>query len=155
MTEEERLRDKLRKIEALFARAGTPGEREAAKAALTRLRARLAAEFPPQSAQSRTEPNAGRRQAPPREPEIALRFSLPDPWSRRLFVALCREHGLKPYRTPRQRRTTVMVMATRDFADTVLMPEFAALNKDLGAYLDDVARAFIRQRVAGRARRAA
>jgi hypothetical protein len=48
-----------------------------------------------------------------------------------------------------------MVMATRDFADTVLMPEFAALNKDLGAYLDDVARAFIRQRVAGRARRAA
>ena len=37
-----RLREKLRKIEALFAGAGTLGERDAAEAALQRVRARLA-----------------------------------------------------------------------------------------------------------------
>ena len=43
MTDEADLRDKLRKIEALFAGAATPGERNAAEAALERLKARLAA----------------------------------------------------------------------------------------------------------------
>ena len=36
------LQEKLRKIEALYAGAGTPGERDAVEAALERLRARLA-----------------------------------------------------------------------------------------------------------------
>ncbi len=36
------LREKLRKIEALFAGAATPGERDAAEAAMLRVRARLA-----------------------------------------------------------------------------------------------------------------
>jgi hypothetical protein len=39
MTTESQLRDKLRKIEALFAGAGTAGERDAAEAALLRVRA--------------------------------------------------------------------------------------------------------------------
>src|SRR5436190_17877019 len=42
MSAETRLRDKLRKIEALFAGAGTQGERLAAEAARERIRARLA-----------------------------------------------------------------------------------------------------------------
>ena len=42
MSEETQLREKLRKIEALFAGAGTQGERTAAGAALARVRARLA-----------------------------------------------------------------------------------------------------------------
>jgi hypothetical protein len=42
MSIESQLRDKLRKIEALFAGAGTAGERLAAEAALARVRARLA-----------------------------------------------------------------------------------------------------------------
>ena len=42
MSSEARLRDKLRKIEALFAGAGTAGEKLAAEAALERVRARLA-----------------------------------------------------------------------------------------------------------------
>ena len=38
MSTEEQLRDRLRKVEALYAeRAGTPGERRAASEALTRL----------------------------------------------------------------------------------------------------------------------
>jgi hypothetical protein len=42
MPDETQLRDKLRKIEALFAGAGTAGERDAAEAALHRVRDRLA-----------------------------------------------------------------------------------------------------------------
>ena len=38
MTSEDRLREKLRKIEALFAGAATPGERAAAGAAAERIR---------------------------------------------------------------------------------------------------------------------
>jgi hypothetical protein len=41
MSIESQLREKLRKIEALFAGAGTAGERLAAEAALERVRARL------------------------------------------------------------------------------------------------------------------
>ena len=41
MTSESQLREKLRKIEALFVGAGTAGERLAAEAALQRVRARV------------------------------------------------------------------------------------------------------------------
>ena len=41
MSTESQLREKLRKIQSLFAGAGTAGERLAAEAALERVRARL------------------------------------------------------------------------------------------------------------------
>lgn len=116
---EAELRDKLRKIEALFAGAGTAGEREAAGAARDRIRARLA-EFET------------------RAPAMVFQFSLPDQWSRRLFAALCRRYDLKPYRLPRQRRTTVMVRAPQDFVQQVLWPEFEQLNAALLDYLSEV-----------------
>ena len=80
MSTESHLRDKLRKIEALFAGAGTAGERLAAEAALQRVRARLA--------------ELGQR-----DPPIEMQFSMPDQWSRHLFLALCRRYGLRPYDT--------------------------------------------------------
>ena len=85
MSTESQLREKLRKIEALFAGAGTTGERMAAEAALERVRARL------------TE--LGHKDAP-----VEMQFSMPDQWSRHLFLALCRRYGLSPYRLHRQRR---------------------------------------------------
>ena len=97
------IRDKLAKLEALFARGATAGERAAAEAALWRIQARL--------------DSAGRKTA---EPEVELQYTLPDVWAVRVFVALCRKHGVKPYRYPRQRRTTVMVRARkRDFERTI------------------------------------
>ena len=119
MSTESQLRDKLRKIEALFAGAGTAGERMAAEAALLRIRARLA-EF----AQS--------------DAPIAIQFSMPDQWSRLLFLALARRYGLKPYRLYRQRRNTVMIYAPQGFIDQVLWPEFVELNEALVAYLHEV-----------------
>src|SRR5215831_12628731 len=79
MTIESQLSEKLRKIEALFAGAGTAGERLAAEAALERVRARLA--------------ELGRQ-----DPLIEMQFTMPDRWSRHLFLALCRRYGLAPYR---------------------------------------------------------
>ncbi len=128
MSEEAVLREKLRKIEALFAGAGTIGERTAAEAARERVHARLA------ELQGRDKP-------------IEMQFSLPDQWSRRLFLALCRRYGLKPYRLYRQRLTTVMLRVPQAFVDQVLWPEFQQLNKALAQYLNDVTDRVIREEV--------
>jgi hypothetical protein len=128
MSTESQLRDKLRKIEALFAGAGTAGERNAAEAALTRIRARLA-EF-------------GRRDGP-----IEIQFSMPDQWSRLLFLALARRYGLEPYRLHRQRRNTVMISVPQSFVEHVLWPEFVELNEALTAYLHQVTLRIIKDEV--------
>lgn len=136
MSEESQLRDRLRKIEALFAGSGTEGERSAAEAALARVRARLA--------------EIGRR-----DPANEMQFSMPDRWSRLLFVALARRYGLNPYRYKRQRLTTVMLRVPRGFCDSVLWPEFQDLNKALVQYLNDVTTRIIREEVHGDASEAA
>jgi hypothetical protein len=128
MNDEALLRDKLRKIEALFAGAGTAGERLAAEAALERVRARLA-DFAH------------------RDPPIEFKVTLADAWARQLFLALARRYGLSPYRYPRQRHTTVMLRVPRGFADQVLWPEFKELNQALRAYLNDVTLKVIREQV--------
>ena len=128
MSIESQLRDKLRKIEALFAGAGTIGERLAAEAALERVRARLA--------------ELGKQ-----DPPIEFQFSMPDQWSRRLFLALCRRYGLQPYRFYRQRRNTVMVRAPKGFIDQVLWPQFTELDHSLQSYLHAVTLRIIREEV--------
>lgn len=116
MDHEDELREKLRKIEALFAGAKTDGEREAAGAAAERIRARLA-------------------EIGSSEPAIEMRFSIHDPWSRKLFLALARRYGIEPYRYPRMKRQTLVVNAPRSFVDDVLWPEFSELNAALTNYL--------------------
>lgn len=128
LSDEADLREKLRKIEALFAGAGTHGERIAAEAALDRVRARLA-------------------ELRRRDPPIEVQFSLADQWSRSLFLALCRRYGLEPYRLYRQRLTTVMLRVPRGFVDEVLWPEFQELNKALMQYLNEVTIRVIRDEV--------
>lgn len=128
MADEAQLREKLRKIEALFAGAGTVGEKNAAEAALERVRARLA------ELQRSDEP-------------IEMQFSLPDQWARRLFLALCRRYGLKPYRLYRQRMTTVMLQVPKRFVDQVLWPEFQELSAALMHYLNEVTTRVIREEV--------
>lgn len=122
------LREKLRKIEALFAGASTAGERGAAEAALARVRARLG--------------EMERNDRP-----IELQVSIADPWSRQLFVALCRRYGLKPYRYARQRRATIMLKAPRRFLESVLWPQFSDLDSELKAYLGEVTRKIIRDEI--------
>ena len=128
MTSANDLKTKLRKIEALIAGAGTGGERLAAEAARERILARLAED---------------RRS----EPEIEMRFSINDPWARRLFVALCRRYGLRPFRYRRMHRQTVVVEAPKGFVERVLGPEFEELSAALEDYLSEVTERVIREAV--------
>jgi hypothetical protein len=132
MSSETELREKLRKIEALFARATVPGEKTAAGAAAERIRAQL-------------------KEVEGREQAVETQFSLPDPWSRRMFVALCRRYGLNVYRYPRMRRQTLVVKAPRSFVDRMLWPEFREINAALAEYLAEVTDQVIREEVFGEA----
>ncbi len=120
--------EKLRKLEALYAGTAVEGEREAARRAAERIRARL-------------EELRGREQ------DVVLAYRLHDPWSRKLFVALCRRYGLTPYRERGQRHTTVLVRAPRTFHDRTLWPEFKALSDELEASLNELTNRVIREAI--------
>jgi hypothetical protein len=124
MIDHARLDTKLAFLEALYAGAGTPGERAAAGSALERLRARRA-----------TMEHI--------DPPVEYRFTFQDLWSRKLFVALLRRYELQPYRYYRQRYTTVMVKVTCSFVDDILWPEYVELQKELVAQLDTLAEEII------------
>lgn len=130
MTAEQELREKLRKIEALFAGAATTGEKAAAGAAADRIRARLG-------------------KATGNEAVAEVKFSVPDIWSRQLFIALCRRYGISPFRYRRMHRQTVIVKAPRSFIDQVLWPEFQDLSAALSAYLSEITAKLIREEVHG------
>ena len=130
MTPEQSLREKLRKIEALFAGAATEGEKVAAGAAAERIRDRLG-------------------QAAGKEKEIEVKFSISDVWSRQLFVALCRRYGLRPFRYRRMHRQTIIIRAPKSFVEQVLWPEFEELSAALTAYLSEITERVIREEVHG------
>lgn len=117
--DEARLIEKLRAIEALHARPGSEGERAAAHNARERILERLA-------------------ELADADPPVEFQFSMPDMWSRRVFIALLRRYDIAPYRYRRQRHTTVMAKLSARFVDETLWPEFEALSSTLRTYLDDV-----------------
>jgi len=135
VTTEKELREKLRKIAALFEGATTTGEREAAAAASKRVLAAL---------------NVAEKV----EPTIEMKFGLSDRWSRLLFTALCRRYKLQPYRYPRQRYTTVVVRAPRTFIEITLWPEYLELKAALDSYLNEATERIIREEVFGDAEEA-
>ena len=122
------LLEKLRKIEALHAGTKMDGEREAARLAAERIRARLA-------------------ELQGREREEVFRYSLPDPWKRKLFLALCRRYGLTPYREPGRRYSTVLLRAPKTFHERTLWPEFLALSGELDAHLQELTDRVIREAI--------
>ena len=130
MTPEQLLREKLRKIEALFAGAATQGERVAAGAAAERIRDRLGL-------------------AAGMEKEIEMKFSISDVWSRQLFVALCRRYGLRPFRYRRMHRQSIIIRAPKTFVKQVLWREFEELSAALIAYLPEITEEVIREEVHG------
>ena len=117
--DEERLIKRLRLIEALHAGAATEGERMAAEMARQRILDRL-------------------KLREKEDPPIEYRFSMGDMWSRKVFVALLRRYGIKPYRYKGQRYTTVMARLSKRFVDETLWPEFQEFSEVLRSYLSDV-----------------
>jgi hypothetical protein len=122
------LLEKLRKIEALHAGTKVDGEREAARRAAERIRARLS-------------------ELRGRERDTVLRYSLPDPWKRKLFLALCRRYELVPYREPGRRYSTVLLRAPKTFQERTLWPEFLALAAELDAHLAELTGRVIREAI--------
>lgn len=130
---EDQLLDRLRKVEALLFGALTVGEREAAGAAAGRLKAKL--------------DEVGRL-----DPPVELKFVVPDHWSARLFIALCRRYGFDPYRYARQRHTTIMVKAPRRLFDDVVWRQYCTLHADLWAYLEETTERVIAETIHADAR---
>lgn len=120
--------EKLRKLEALHAGTTVDGEREAARRAAERIRARLA-------------------ELRGRERDEVRVYSLPDPWTRQLFLALCRRYGLKPYRERGQRYSTVQVRMPPTFRENTFWPEYLALAKELQAHLKELTERVIREAI--------
>jgi hypothetical protein len=82
------------------------------------------------------------------EPPPETKFSLADQWQRRLFLALCRRYGLKPYRYKGQRYTPVVVRAPRAFVDQTLWPESLALQRPcILTYLNEATERITREEV--------
>jgi hypothetical protein len=122
------LLEKLRKIEALHAGTKIDGEREAARRAAERIRARIA-------------------ELRAHEQDTVLVYSLPDPWKRKLFLALCRRYGLKPYREPGRRYSSVLLRAPKTFQDRTLWPEYVALSAELDLHLEELTERVIREAI--------
>jgi hypothetical protein len=114
MLSEDRLREKLRKIEALYAGATTAGKNPLQAWRAARIRQQLKA-------------------ASQKERAEEFKFSITDPWSRQLFIALCRRYGIAPFRYTRMHRQTVMVRAPASFVQMTLWPEFEELSRSLTA----------------------
>jgi hypothetical protein len=117
--DEARLIEKLRLIEALFAGAATEGEALAAERAKQRILNRL-------------------KSWEEEDPPVEYRFSMRDMWSQKVFTALLRRYGIRPYRHNGQRHTTVMAKVPKRFVDETLWPEFLEIYNTLRLYLSEV-----------------
>ena len=109
------LLEKIKKVEALIERAGSEGERQSAIKAKERLE------------KSKTKV------------EIEYTIRTQDMWHKRLFMAICHKHNLKPYRYFRQKYTTIMVKISKEFLDEVIWPEYLKYVKILEELVEEVA----------------
>jgi len=82
------------------------------------------------------------------EGQLEHRYGVGDDYGRMLFIALCRAHGLRPYRRARQQRTTVCVQASPSEHEA-LWQRFVLLSGELDDRLLEVAEEFVRTRVEG------
>jgi hypothetical protein len=117
---------KLQRIEALFERPGSAGEQAAAQAAMQRIHERLLDE----------------RSTKDDQP-VEYSFTVPDPWRRRLLMALLRRYRIEPYRYRRQRQTTLMAKVSKNLVDGTIWPQYEAMSRELVSYLEDATRKVI------------
>ena len=106
--------DKIRKIEALIAKTSNDGERQAAEFAKQRLQDKLESE------------------------PIEYTVRVNSPWKKKLFLAICRKHGLRTYHYMRQKHTTTMVRISKPFMTLVLWPEYNKHASILDKLTDEI-----------------
>jgi len=129
--------ERLRKIQALYDAPGTAGEQAAAAAAAERLRERLREPGSPSTERAPAPASAA-------EAVIEFRIKVEDAWSRRLFLAIARHHGASPFRYRGQRRSSVMLKATRTVMNRRIMPHYQAAEVVLREHFDAIAAQVIR-----------
>ncbi len=81
--------------------------------------------------------SSARRRMKVTSPRVSCNILLPDICSVRIFVALCRKNGIRPYRYPRQRRTTVMVRVRQSSFEQTVGKEFRILHRELTGYFNE------------------
>jgi hypothetical protein len=81
-----------------------------------------------------------------REGEFEQAYSLRDPYSCILFVALCRREGVRIYRRPRQRTSTLCVKTTVS-RHQQLWERFLVLSEPLDRKLAEITQQFVREEV--------
>ena len=126
--DEAKLLEKLKLIEALFAGATTDGERIAAGEARKRIQMRL-------------------QLVTKEDPPVEYRFRMDDPWSRKLFLALCRRYQVRTFRYRGQRYSSVMAKVSKRFVDETLWPEFEQLSGVLRSYVSEVTERIVKQAI--------
>jgi hypothetical protein len=117
MSDEQRLKDKLRAVEALAAGTTSDGERDAAARARLRILERLEAVMS--------------------ETPIEWQFTV-DRYQRDLLIALARRYDLKPYRYRRQRYSTLVIRAPERFLKETFLPEYDRMVEVLGTHLSEL-----------------
>ena len=111
--------DKLQKIEALYLGAATAGEKAAAAQVMANVQNKL----------------ESYRQE---EKQTEWTLTVENHFEKRLLKAIFAKHGLSGYRYPRQRYTTLKVMATKTIINTIIWPQYLEMSKVLESYLDEV-----------------
>src|SRR3546814_12010242 len=96
---------KLHKIEARYGGGKNGGVKSAAGAEAERIRDKV-------------------EKASKQERAEEFKFSITDPWSRQLFIALCRRYGIKPFRYTRMHRQTVIIRSPASFVQMTLWTAF-------------------------------
>ena len=82
-----------------------------------------------------------------REEDVELLYRLPDPWERKLFLALCCRYGLKPFGEYGRRYSTVQLRAPESFQDRTLWPKFLELSKELHVHPEELTEQVIREAI--------
>jgi hypothetical protein len=95
---------------------------------------------PAQAEQAKAAILARCRQAATAADVAEFRFTLADPWSQLLFHAILKRYDLRAYRYQGQRKSTIMVRASKRLIDEVLTPLLHAMSQRLNEYFADVAR---------------
>lgn len=116
--EERELVRRLKLVEALHAGGATEGEKQAAAEAAKRIRERLQSYANLKTAE--------------------FTFKMDNMWERKLFVALLRRYGIKPYRYPKQRYTTVMTKVPERFVAETLWPAYLEMSSALQKYMNTI-----------------
>ena len=90
------------------------------------------------AARGRLQARLGLELDPREESETEMQYCLPGAWSVRMFVALCRKHGIRPYRYPRKRCTTVMVRVRQSGCEETVGEELRMLHRELTANFSEM-----------------